>query len=261
MPRVISNMNVPAKYWGLWRRTLLATSGCLDISSNVYWLQTTSWHADIRTPAARPDFTGVMSLAGCSGEQLAWLAKQQGFAGITVVAGNRCEWKRVIDFQPPSGKRDIGRMLFVHPDKLLEYGIADTYGETWERVTDDRAAHCHALQLLDQGKLAEPASYLLVSGNHFIYSRDRPARLAQLFNSSDPLPDYPQNVLVQLLDFEISYGLIRGTGHPWKITLSTLPWREGCSLLEKEPVFTKVNGICQDICSGKTWRVLCWNPE
>jgi len=137
-------MNVPPTYRGVWQRTLLATSDCHDASSRVYWLQTCNWHADIRIPAHRPDFTGVMSLADCSGEQLSWLAAQQGFAGITFVTGNQCEWKRAIDFQPPSGKRDIGRMLFVHPDKLLEYGLEDAYSETWERVTDDQAEHCFA---------------------------------------------------------------------------------------------------------------------
>lgn len=255
-------MNVPSNYRGVWQRTLLATSDGLDTSSRVYWLQTGSWHADIRIPAYRPDFAGVMALADCSGEQLSWLAKQQGFAGITVVTDDQCEWKRVIDFQPPSGKRDIGRMHFEHPDKLLEYGLEDAYSETWERVADDKNEHCFALQLLDQGEPAEPASYLLVSGNHFIYLRNRPAGLAQQpFKSSDQLQHYPQDLLVLLLDFEISFGLIRGAGDPWQITLSTLPWREGRSLFEKESAFTPVNGICQDPCSGKTWRVLCWNPE
>lgn len=234
----------------------------MDTSSRVYWLQTSSWHADIRTPAHRPDFTGVMSLADCSGEQLSWLAKQQGFAGITVVMGDQCEWQRVIDFQPPSGKRDIGRMFFDFHGKLLEYGIEDEYSETWNRITDDKNEYCFALQLLDQGGAAEPASYLMVSGNHFIYSRNRTARVAQqAFQSLYQLPRYPQDLLVQLLDFEISFGLIRGSGSPWQITLSTLPWREGHSLFEKEPVFSKDNGICQDICSGKKWRVLCWAPE
>lgn len=255
-------MNVPSSYWGVWQRTLLATRDCVDTSSQVYWLQTSGWHGDIRTPPNRPDFTGVTSLAACSGEQLSWLAKQQGFVGITVAAGNRCEWKRAIDFQPPSGKRDIGTMLFVHPNKLLEYGIEDAYGETWERVTDDNSDRCYALQLLDQGEPAEPASYLVVSGNHFIYSRNRPVRLPQQpFKSSDQLQRHPQDVLIQLLDFEISFGLLHGKNGSWQITLSTLPWREGRSLFAKEPVFTPVNGICQDPCSGKTWRVLCWNPE
>jgi len=256
------NNNVPSIYWGVWQRTLLAKSDCLDTCSKVYWLQTSSWHADIRTPANRPDFIGVMTLADCSGEQLSWLAKQQGFVGITTVTGNQCEWKHVIDFQPPSGKRDIGGMLFEYPDKLLEYGIEDVYSEIWERVTDDNSERCYALQLLDQGEPAEPASYLVVSGNHFIYSRNRPARLAQQpLKSSDQLQHYPQDVLVQLLDFDISFGLIQGTGDPWQITLSTLPWCEGQSLFEKEPVFTTVDGICQDSGSGNTWRVLCRNPE
>src|SRR5665811_2075142 len=194
-----ANMNVPSNYWGLWQRTLLATSDYHDASSRVYWLQTSSWHADIRIPAHRPDFTGIMSLAGCSGEQLSWLAEQQGFAGITVVTGDQCEWKRAIDYQPPSGKRDIGRMLFEHPGKLLEYGLEDVYSETWEKINDDQAENCFALQLLGQGGAAERANYLLVSGNHFIHSRNRPAGLAQQScNSSDQLQHYPQDVLVQL---------------------------------------------------------------
>lgn len=252
-------MNVPSDYWGLWQRTLLAAGDSLDKSSTVYWLQTGNWHADIRIPADRPDFTGTTSLADCSGAQLQWLARQQGFAGITVVTGDQCVWERVIDFQPPSGKRDIASMHFAHPDKLLEYGIEEAYSETWERVADDKNGHCHALQLLDQGRFAEPASYLLVSGNHFIHARNRPAGLAQLFKGPGQLPCYPQHLLVQLLDFEISFGLIRGAGDPWQITLSTLPWREGHTLFEKEPVFTPVNGLCHDRCSGKTWIVLRGN--
>ena len=257
-----ANMKVPSSYWGVWRRTLLTTSDGQDTGSQVYWLQTSSWHGDIRIPAYRPDFTGVLSLADCSGEQLSWLAKQHGFAGITIVSKNQCEWKRIIDFQPPSGKRDIGRMFFLNPDKLLENGIDTEYSETWERVNDDRIEYCFALQLLDQGEPAEPAGYLLVSGKHFIYLRNRPVGPAQQhFKCSDQLQRYPQDVLVHLLDFEISFGLIHKAGGTWQITLSSLPWREGCSLFEKEPVFTKDNGICQDICSGKKWRVLCWTPE
>ncbi|KXS32894.1 MAG: Uncharacterized protein AWT59_0981 [Candidatus Gallionella acididurans] len=252
-------MNGPESYLGLWQRTLFATGDSMDTRSTVYWLQTSSWHADIRIPADRPDFNGTTSLADCSGEQLSWLAQQQGFAGVTVVTGNQCEWKRVIDFQPPSGKRDIASMHFANPDKLLEYGIEDTYSETWERVAGGKNEHCYALQLLAQGVDAEPGSYLLVSGNHFIHARNRPAGLAQLFKGSGQLQFYPQHLLVQLLDFEISFGLRRGAGDPWQITLSTLPWREGHTLFEKEPVLTQANGTCSDRCSGKTWRVLCGN--
>jgi hypothetical protein len=254
-------MNVPANYRGLWQRTLLATGDSMDTRSTVYWLQTGSWHADIRIPADRPDFSGTRSLADCSGKQLCWLARQQGFAGITAVTGDQCVWKRVIDFQPPSGKRDIASMQFASSDKLLEYGIEDAYSETWERVADDKNEHCIALQQLVRSGVAEPGSYLLVSGNHFIHARNRPAALAQLCKGPGQLPCYPQYLLVQLLDFEISFGLIRGSGDPWQITLSTLPWREGHALFEKEPVLTQANGLCSDRSSGKTWRVLSLNPE
>ncbi len=255
-------MNVPSNYWGVWQRTLLATSDCLDTSSQVYWLQTSSWHGDIRIPTNRPDFTNIRTLADCTLEQLTWLAKQQGFVGITAVMGDQCEWKRVIDFQPPSGIRDIGRMRFEYPDILLETGVEVAYSERWERLTDNQRERCYALQLLDHGDPAEPTSYVLVSGNYFIYSRNRPERLAQEpFKLSDQLQRVPQVMLVQLLDFEISFGLIQGAACPWQITLSTLPWREGHSPFEKEPVLTLANGICQDSASGKTWRVLCWKPE
>ena len=40
---------------------------------------------DIRIPAGRPDFSGVQRLEDCSDAQLAWLATQQGFAGVTTV--------------------------------------------------------------------------------------------------------------------------------------------------------------------------------
>lgn len=253
-------MNVPSKYWGVWQRTSLSTRDCVDNTSQVYWLQTSSWHGDIRIPPNRPDFTEVMSLADCSGEQLLWLARQQGFVGITTVNDKQCEWKREIDFQPSSGKRDIGRMTFIQPDRLLEFGLEDAYSEIWGKVTDEKAEKCFALQLINQSESAEPDSYLLVSGNRFIYARSRSVKFPQqAFKSPDRLQPYPKDMIIQWLDFEISFGQIDGTGDPWKITLSTLPWREGRSLFDKEPFLTPVNGICQETVSVKTWRVLCWN--
>ena len=200
-----------------------------------------------------------MSLAGCSAEQLSWLAGQQGFVGITVVEGNQCEWQRAIDFQPPLGKRDIGRMHFAHPDKLLEYGIEDTYSEIWERVAGGGNKRCYALQLLDRGELAEPVIFLMVSGSHFIYTRNRPAGLEQPFSSSEQLQQYPYDALVRALDFEISFGQIQTESGSGQIILSTLPWREGQTAFDRDPMLAAFEGICPDLGSGKTWRVLSDN--
>ena len=45
---------VPAAYRGVWKRTLLRTPQREDTTTQVYWMQTQSWHADIRVPASRP---------------------------------------------------------------------------------------------------------------------------------------------------------------------------------------------------------------
>ncbi len=253
-------MKLPSCYWGVWRRTFLETGNVVDISSKVFWLQTSSWHADIRIPADRPDFAGITSLADCSAEQCAWLAKQQGFAGVTRLSGDQCEWKRVIDFQPQAGKRDIGRMRFENPNRLVECGVDEEYRELWERVADGSYEHCFALQLVERNHPASPASYLAVSGNHFIYLRDRPALPAQpTFGNANQLGSHCD--LAKLLDFEISYGLLRGASHSWQIEMSTLPWREGSAALDIEITHVPVGRIVQDSNSGFTWRVLCRNSR
>src|SRR5437660_710150 len=109
---------VPARYRGVWRRTLLAEPDNVDTVSTVLWLQTSRWHADIRIPAGRPSFAGVESLADCSDEQLRFLARQAGFAGVTEIdlaaAPEICRWRRRWDVQPPAATADAGRMVFHH---------------------------------------------------------------------------------------------------------------------------------------------------
>ena len=52
-----------------------------DTSTLVLVIQTEQYHADIRIPSNRPDFSGIKCLANCSIDQLRWLATQQGFTG------------------------------------------------------------------------------------------------------------------------------------------------------------------------------------
>jgi len=47
--------SVPDAYLGVWRRRLLTTTaGLRDETSEVYWLQTASLHADLRLPRPQP---------------------------------------------------------------------------------------------------------------------------------------------------------------------------------------------------------------
>lgn len=91
------------------------------------WLQTPHWYAD-HPPADRPDFTGVTSLAECDDTQLAWLATQQGFRGVTQVDGEHCTWHRQMDIQPADGSRDTGRMI-IEGERMIETGTEAGYVE------------------------------------------------------------------------------------------------------------------------------------
>jgi hypothetical protein len=223
---------VPAGYRGLWRRTLLQAGELRDTTSTVYWLQTDRWHADIRIPAGRPSFESVASLAQCSQAQRRFLARQQGFCGLTEVDNTSrpdiCRWHRIADFQPPALKPDAGAMR-IAGDLLVETGIHDDYLEHWERLPgSDREAKMLAHD--------EASGDLLLRAGDWIM-RVVPRRA--------PWPgECPPGMSLEavmaagcmdetaLLDFEIS--LLRITDIGWTVAHSTLPWLEGDLILSDE---------------------------
>ena len=106
---------VPDAYLGLWERTLLErySDGTLtsDRPARVFWMQSPLWHADLRISLDRPDFAAIDSLDECSDAQLAFIAGQEAFFGITRVEGVVCTWLRLFDLRPGVAL-DIGRMAF-----------------------------------------------------------------------------------------------------------------------------------------------------
>lgn len=216
----MTNSEVPQAYLGLWRRTLLETPQGRDIDSMVYWLQTASWHADLRIPAAKPDFRGVHTLEDCTQCHLEWLLLQEGFAGVTQVNGNLCEWHRRFDYHPLP-LRDIGYMRFRN-DMLEEFGVESQYRERW--VSEPLAAHVFsAEQTVYEGHL----HLLMRAGEYFVEVRPRTidvddaVRLWRLVDERKASLDE----LRQLADFEISMGILQdGAMH---VLRSTLPWIEG----------------------------------
>src|SRR3569832_1831679 len=80
---------VPNAYLGVWRRSLLETPNLRDTHSHVFWLQTPRWHAALRLPAGRPDFSGIASLAECSGARRAGRARRRGGGGGARGGGGR----------------------------------------------------------------------------------------------------------------------------------------------------------------------------
>ncbi len=150
------------------------------------------------------------------------LATQQGFAGVLEQRGTTFEWVRIIDFQPRTPIRDIGR-LYWQSDILVEEGVETEYLEHWHREPASAQAPCAALQL----RSVEDArgAFLVRVGDAFMFARDRlqpveGATLVQAIAGAASL-----RAAQQLLDFEISLGHVEGDR--WHITRSSLPFRGG----------------------------------
>ena len=211
---------VPPAYMGVWKRTLLRTPQREDTTTQVYWMQTRSWHADLRVPANRPAFDGRTALDQLNKTELMELAKQQGFCGTTVVDEDICRWVRLHDFQPPSGANDIGRMEFDGPDRVLEYGVEAEYFEIWERLPGSKGK-TFAVQVSD-----DPLSLLLSAGEYVMSVRPRAVKLPTASNLTAFLDGKNGQIVREALDFEISFGRWISED-AWKIELSTLPWMTG----------------------------------
>jgi hypothetical protein len=250
---------VPARYRGLWRRTLLRTAdGRTDRETRVFWMQTAHLHIDIRVPATRPAFTHASHLGDLKREELTQLSTQMGFAGVTVVDWDehehveRCRWHRQIDYNPPGDARDIGTMHFDTPDIVLEDGIDVGYHERWEREALSTGvnwamslmqleARSKGLVTGEQAPHDDAAMFVARCGTRFMLARARSPRaqalLAGYRNRSLAEvvrdPQLSTDDVRTLLDFEISLGqVLRDDGAQWMVDLSTLPWREGTEAVD-----------------------------
>lgn len=253
---------VPDDYLGVWRRSLLETPRVRDTASHVHWLQTRHWHADLRIPADRPDFAGVTCLAECDPEQLAWLARQQGFCGVTQVSGEHCAWHRQADYQPATGRRDLGRMAFAG-DRLEETGAEADYREIWERLPEGQGGTAALELVVEAGGLPARRTWLLVAGACFIYVRDRArplprkaANLARLVASVRP----SRAQVLEWLDFEISFGR-RDGATPWRIDHSTLPYREGQAVTAPNAIRRVGYQLAVELEPDRRWMIRDWSLD
>lgn len=224
---------VPEHLCGLWQRVALETPDApTDTTSRVFWLQTPTLFADLRIPATRAVTAGRSRLDEYGCDELVALAQQDGFAGRTALAGDRCSWHREIAYQPPTGLPDEGR-LALHGDEIVEHGVHAEYREVWRRVADSEGRWLARRTVGRDGAGRETVRYLVAAGDWFLFARARPGppleEAASLLHFGAARGNCREE-LIALLDFEISLGR-RAGAEPWRIELSTLPFREG-QLLE-----------------------------
>ena len=117
-----------AKYHGVWSRTLIHTvcDGVseVDTTTVVRWVQTAHYFCDVRVPVDAKSVT--RPLRECGEAELALLATQNAFAGYTTEtddpggATSVMTWERMVNFQPPGGPPDTGRVRWVNSNKIYE---------------------------------------------------------------------------------------------------------------------------------------------
>lgn len=259
MRQVVAGDNVPERYRGVWRRTLLAAPGVHDTTTTVFWMQASRWHADLRVPSGRPDFSAVSTLAQCSAEQCAWLAGQQGFAGITDAFTDgeteTCTWHRQLDFQFPGTTPDAGTMKF-EAQRLIEEGVHASYLEHWTKLPASDQGFAVLERIGAAGLAVSPRELMLVAGKFVMHVRDRKASWPVGMQAGADLKEASQMGSAALLDMEISFGCRTPTG--WKILHSLFPWLENKSFTIKiiREDMERVEWECDGVHSS--WRKIEW---
>jgi hypothetical protein len=158
----------------LWRRTIYRRGNeAPDASFDVRWMQGPRFFADIRQPAEPASFKGVRCLRDLGRGHLAWLARQEAFAGALELNGNLAWWRRAIDLHPQGPFEDRAR-LQQSSDVIDEFGTEALYYERWERC-NLAPDPCWGLRLR---RLADGCDGFLVRvADKLMFSRGRTAPL------------------------------------------------------------------------------------
>src|SRR4051812_18014208 len=238
VPEGAPTMKVPT---GAWQRDWIQRhGGALERDVVVRYVQTPSVFGDVRTASERVDAT---SFADLSDDQLAGLARQNGFAGVATIDGATVTWHHEISFQPADGA-DIGRIEPAGDGQMLEHALDDSYVERWSSLGGGDGPFFAARAVRD-GRVDQ---LLAVAGAHFVYARARATPLPAGGSISELIArDRPEREqLIGYLDCEISYGSVAG----WQIERSTLPWRRGQRLALADRI--AVDGTPRAE-AGETW--------
>ena len=215
---------LPPWLLGVWSRDWISKRGVRSDTLDVHYLQAPTFFADVRFPRDRPELRHAGSFGDLTDKELRLLARQRGFAGRTTVAGAIATWHHEIDFQPPDGSDDIGRLEPTPGVGMYEHALDDSYIESWRSVTGGEGRFL-VITIQRAGRLDR---MLLVAGDYFLYVRNR-AKDLPVAESLEALIDSTRasrSQVIEYLDCEFSAGKVGGAV-TWEIQHSTLPWREG----------------------------------
>jgi len=235
-----SNAQLPTWLLGEWSRDWIQKGEVKSNTLDVHYLQTPTYFADIRIPKDRPRISTAKSFADLTDQQLRLLARQNGFTGRTTMRGAVATWHHDIDFRPPDGAPDMGRLQRIPPDRMHEHGLDGSYVESWRSLTDGKGRFL-VIRVEHAGRLLRT---LVVIGNQFVYVRNRAKDLpiSPSFDALIEATNASRDQIAEYLDCEFSVGRVGGGSVPWEIEQSTLPWREGRRLDFVEQISMSGNG-------------------
>jgi len=221
---------------GLWHRDRIEFSdGRMDATTQAFWGQTTSLYIDIRIPVSATGLVPRSSLDEHAAGELLALAEQKGFAGHLRLDGNRCEWVRLLDYQPATGRPDIAD-IELDGDVLYEKGdpgsiVGSSYREIFQRLSRGNRV-CAAAKLVQSDgfrvrSISNPGCFLVLLDDWFLFAEPRSDPLPPAPNLVHLVAGAPHELACSYLDCEYSFGRVSDGDSPWKIQLSTLPFRVG----------------------------------
>lgn len=246
---------LPAWLTGVWTRDWIRRKGVQSNLFAVHYLQTPTFFGDVRFPINRPTFSHAASFADLTDEELRLLAHQRGFTGRTTAAGAIATWHHEIDFQPPDGTDDIGRLERIDDTHMYEHAIDSSYVEAWRSVGGSEGRFL-VVRVERAGRLDR---MLIVVGEHFLYVRNRAKDLpiAESLDSLIAATRASRAQIIEYLDCEFSAGHVGDGSVPWEIQHSTLPWREGRHLEFVDGITTAIGAerLIFPVASGERWSV------
>jgi hypothetical protein len=251
---------------GLWRREKIEFSdGRVDATTQAFWGQTSSLYIDVRIPMSATALLQRASLDEYAAGDLLALAEQKGFAGHIRLEGSRCEWVRLLDYQPATGRPDIAD-IELDGDFLYETGdagsvVGSSYREIFQRISNGSRV-CVAAQLIQSSGLkvksiSNQGCLLILLDDWFLFAEPRPQPLPPARNLAQLVAGAPHQLACSYLDCEYSFGRISGNGSPWTIQLSTLPSRTGQRLLPAATAARHREG--QELNLDFPDGALCWH--
>ena len=224
---------VPDLLFGCWKRAWIKfADGTVDDTTIVVWLQTESQMVDVRIHADPLNIGRRSGLHDCTIDELHALALNDASSGFTEcgppvvgadgLRGATASWhtrEHGVNFQPVSAFPEPGHMTWnADGTVMMEYAPSGAYIEEWRLVPGSR----------DPLTVSQHDGFTLYrAGGVAVLVRDRAIAVPRVARLAELVDEYWEDriLIEQLLDCEFSVAEL--SDGEWRITASTLPWRQG----------------------------------